>query len=376
MDKYEWQHNGRTCFVAREGRRAVLAVPTIGDRREEIAAAEILRLAEAADAEMERVKACEHIAEGEVGWDSLRNLCPSTAAVAELREDRDALAITVEEGREIEFEITMALAVLAGESLIPCGDGKTCPGHFGPKTMEAFTSALSAWRALQEGNRQATERIREMEDRLENARQHTRYLGRTQEEQEELMGEARLGSELMGILQEHAEREGVRTGEHYADTLKRLIEEHQTLSNTRDLYRATLAPLERDQRDGESLENTAARIVRERDAYLKDRESAMSEARKAGAAADAALRGRDAWRSFAQKMHLQRDAAHRENRELKHALEIDAERWEDIAAILERGDTYANAGFFRASARRCRAAAAGLDYHFDTDAPWQPQPAK
>ncbi len=44
---------------------------------------------DAFDANVERLKACEHIAEGEEGWETLRNLCPSTAAVATLR---DALA--------------------------------------------------------------------------------------------------------------------------------------------------------------------------------------------------------------------------------------------------------------------------------------------
>lgn len=43
-------------------------------------------LAGKADAEMERVKACEHIAEGDEGWEALRNLCPSTMAVATLRD--------------------------------------------------------------------------------------------------------------------------------------------------------------------------------------------------------------------------------------------------------------------------------------------------
>ena len=38
------------------------------------------------DAEMERVKACEHIADGDDGWEKVRNLCPSTAAVARLRD--------------------------------------------------------------------------------------------------------------------------------------------------------------------------------------------------------------------------------------------------------------------------------------------------
>lgn len=39
-----------------------------------------------ADMEMERVKACEEIANGEEGWQQLRNLCPSTMAVAKLRD--------------------------------------------------------------------------------------------------------------------------------------------------------------------------------------------------------------------------------------------------------------------------------------------------
>jgi hypothetical protein len=38
------------------------------------------------DANVERLKACEHIAEGDGGWQVLRNLCPSTAAVAALRD--------------------------------------------------------------------------------------------------------------------------------------------------------------------------------------------------------------------------------------------------------------------------------------------------
>jgi len=40
-----------------------------------------------ADAEMLRVKACEHIAEGDEGWEALQNECPSTAAVAKLRRE-------------------------------------------------------------------------------------------------------------------------------------------------------------------------------------------------------------------------------------------------------------------------------------------------
>lgn len=43
------------------------------------------------DANVERLKACEQIAEGDEGWEVLRNLCPSTAAVAHVRDRLDAL---------------------------------------------------------------------------------------------------------------------------------------------------------------------------------------------------------------------------------------------------------------------------------------------
>lgn len=49
---------------------------------------------EKSDKEMERVKACEHIAEGDMdgnNWRLLRNICPSTMAVAELRDKYEAL---------------------------------------------------------------------------------------------------------------------------------------------------------------------------------------------------------------------------------------------------------------------------------------------
>lgn len=50
------------------------------------ARAEVERLRMKSDAEMLRVKACEHIAEGDDGWEALRNECPSTAAVSRLRD--------------------------------------------------------------------------------------------------------------------------------------------------------------------------------------------------------------------------------------------------------------------------------------------------
>ncbi len=52
-----------------------------------------------ADAEMERVKACEHIAENEPGWEKLRNLCPSTAAVASMRDQLAAQSLELEKAK-------------------------------------------------------------------------------------------------------------------------------------------------------------------------------------------------------------------------------------------------------------------------------------
>jgi hypothetical protein len=44
---------------------------------------------------MLRVKMCEHIAEGEEGWNKPenRNICPSTMAVVELRDKYEGMAI-------------------------------------------------------------------------------------------------------------------------------------------------------------------------------------------------------------------------------------------------------------------------------------------
>jgi hypothetical protein len=56
--------------------------------------------AELFDANVNRLKACEHIADGDEGWEKLRNECPSTAAVARLRdaltELREALTPSAE----------------------------------------------------------------------------------------------------------------------------------------------------------------------------------------------------------------------------------------------------------------------------------------
>lgn len=68
------------------------------------------------DAEMLRVKMCEHIAEGEDGWNTPenRNVCPSTMAVAELRDKYEALlkqeplSLTEEERAKLKNIIQIA----------------------------------------------------------------------------------------------------------------------------------------------------------------------------------------------------------------------------------------------------------------------------
>jgi hypothetical protein len=59
-----------------------------------------LNVIEKADSEMLLVKACEHIAEGEEGWEKLRNECPSTMAVATLRDKYEANKKTLDYVRE------------------------------------------------------------------------------------------------------------------------------------------------------------------------------------------------------------------------------------------------------------------------------------
>lgn len=50
---------------------------------------------------------------------------------------------------------------------------------------------------------------------------------------------------------------------------------------------------------------------------------------------------------------------------LEEALRLAGDRFEDMATILEEGTVYTNAGFFRASARRCRQAGDGGAFHDD-----------
>lgn len=59
--------------------------------------ARIKELEVKSDEEMLRVKACEHIAEGEEGWEKVENLCPSTRAVASLKKQAEELAETLKQ---------------------------------------------------------------------------------------------------------------------------------------------------------------------------------------------------------------------------------------------------------------------------------------
>lgn len=140
MDRYEWTGTaGQRLYVAKDenGFLDTTAGPDDLEAQEELLLlarrvedreAEILRLAERAKA---------------------------------LEEDARAATMTIEEGNEIDAELSMALAVLAGESLAPCTE--PCAGHLGPKAAEAMAAALAAWHALQEGNRAAAERIKALE---------------------------------------------------------------------------------------------------------------------------------------------------------------------------------------------------------------------
>lgn len=61
------------------------------------------------DAEMERVKACEHIADGDEGWEKVRNLCPSTAAVARLQDRMKAANARIAELEPLEHSFETIL---------------------------------------------------------------------------------------------------------------------------------------------------------------------------------------------------------------------------------------------------------------------------
>lgn len=74
-----------------------------------------------AEAEMLRVKACEHIAEGDEGWERLRNECPSTMVVAALRDRfvvSEAARRTIEKAAQDMVDLYASEAAAAGRARI------------------------------------------------------------------------------------------------------------------------------------------------------------------------------------------------------------------------------------------------------------------
>jgi hypothetical protein len=55
------------------------------------------------DANVDRLKACEHIADGDEGWEKLRDECPSTAAVARLRDSWKERGEALQQVRSLIF---------------------------------------------------------------------------------------------------------------------------------------------------------------------------------------------------------------------------------------------------------------------------------
>lgn len=97
--------------------------------------ARVKELETKSDSEMERVKACEHIAEGDEGWQKLTDLCPSIAAVARLRrlyerrgESNNALGKQLDDARISEQEVLEAnRGLLARLSALETGLGEVIP---------------------------------------------------------------------------------------------------------------------------------------------------------------------------------------------------------------------------------------------------------
>lgn len=137
---------------------------------------------------------------------------------AQLQEECDALRMTVEEGGEIERELSIALAILAGETLKPCvGD---CSGHLREKAHAAYRAAHDAWHALQEGNQKLMADYAPVVLERDRLRQEVAFLrpGTVHPDAQD----ARLGREMAEILQREG---GGITGESYPHLLRRIIQE-------------------------------------------------------------------------------------------------------------------------------------------------------
>lgn len=69
------------------------------------------------DANVLRLKACECIAEGEEGWQTVRDACPSAAAVATLRDQFEALQREADGMREALVKVAHAMDTLIHEGV-------------------------------------------------------------------------------------------------------------------------------------------------------------------------------------------------------------------------------------------------------------------
>lgn len=67
------------------------------------------------DANVDRLKACEHIADGDEGWQKLRNECPSTAAVARLRDQFEQRCGRDEARQPTDKELDELADIIDGE---------------------------------------------------------------------------------------------------------------------------------------------------------------------------------------------------------------------------------------------------------------------
>jgi len=231
MDSYSFTHKGVTYQAKTDSIRTVSedwqpAEVTLG-----AAGAEILRIAE----ERDNFRRSSE-------WDSeQRDL--ANKRLDEVEEERDALKLAVEEASEINAEASIALAVLAGESLVPCGEpapelkpaavvskslgdapsrhyligplratrweaerdlarwlGRGCPGHLGPKAMKAYKEALAAHHALLDTVRERAEQP------------------------------------FARVLERHA----VESDDTPLDTLRRIIRERTAFAVERDGYKSNL----------------------------------------------------------------------------------------------------------------------------------------
>lgn len=101
------------------------------------------------DKNVDRLKACEHIALGEGNWQSLRNECPSTAAVAALRDQIEDLRTELNSGLPAEEFERRARLILETASNPTYPMNAVRPGSsglgelYGPKDVDIAAANLN-----------------------------------------------------------------------------------------------------------------------------------------------------------------------------------------------------------------------------------------